>query len=497
MASPLLFLCFMGLYFLALFSISWFTGRKAQAVDYYVGGKQSPWYVVAFGMIGDSLSGVTFISLPGTVASNGFGYMQMVLGYLVGYFLIAQVLLPLYYGRNLTSIYTWLGERFGTEAQKAGSFFFLLSRTLGAALRLALTAGVLQTFIFDAWGVPLPVTVTGILLLILLYTYQGGIKTLVWTDTFQSLLLLGGLVGSVAAVATQLELGPADLFHKIKDSSYSQIFFWDWKAPSYFWKQVVSGALITLVMTGLDQNMMQKNLSMRSLKDAQTNMYWFSGSLIFVNLLFLSLGAVLYFYLQEKGLSLPTDPASGKPITDRLFPMLALGPLGLAASLIFMVGLTAATFSSADSVLTTLTTSFCIDFLHFGTGKREEKHETRIRHAVHIGFAVVLLAVILWSQTWPKQAILFLIFTLASYTYGPLLALFGFGLLTKRKLNGRWLLLPCLAGPALGYVLSENSKQWFNGYTFGFELLLVNGLLVFAGLWLLSSQPNPRKVAGV
>ncbi len=481
----------MGLYFLALFSISWFTGRKAKAFDYYVGGKNSPWYVVAFGMIGDSLSGVTFISLPGTVATNSFGYMQMVLGYLLGYFIIAQVLLPLYYGRNLTSIYTWLGERFGKEAQKTGSFFFLLSRTLGAALRLALTAGVLQTFIFDAWGVPLPVTVTGILLLILLYTYQGGIKTLVWTDTFQSLLLLLGLVGSVVAVALQLNLDPFQLFEKIADSDYSKVFFWDWREPNYFWKQLVSGALITLVMTGLDQNMMQKNLSMRSLKDAQTNMYWFSGSLIFVNLLFLSLGAVLYFYLQAKGLQLPTDPASGKPITDRLFPMLALGPLGLTASLIFMVGLTAATFSSADSVLTTLTTSFCIDFLGFGNGKREEKSETRLRHWVHIGFAVVLLAVILWSQTWPKQAILFLIFTLASYTYGPLLALFGFGLLSKRQLNRKWLVAPCLVGPLLTYFISENSSRWFNGYTFGFELLLLNGLLVYMGLWFVSTKAKP------
>jgi Na+/proline symporter len=448
----------------------------------------SPWYVVAFGMIGDSLSGVTFISLPGTVASNQFGYMQMVLGYMLGYILIAKVLLPLYYSRNLTSIYSFLHERFGTTAQKTGSFYFLLSRTLGAALRLGLAAGVVQTYVFDHWGIPDPVTVAGILGLMLLYTYRGGIRTLVWTDSLQSALLLLGLICSVWAVADGLHLSPLQLARNVQDGPYAQIFFWDWKLPSYFWKQFISGALITLVMTGLDQNMMQKNLSMRNLKEAQKNMYWFSASLIFVNLLFLSLGAVLYAYLNAKGLQLPVDPTSGKILTDRLFPMLALNHLGVFAALVFMVGLTAATFSSADSVLTTLTTSFCIDILGHSHTDDEGGKEKRMRQWVHIGFAVLLWLVILISKVVAPQAVIFLIFSLASYTYGPLLGLFAFGIISKRQVQGSAIPYISIAAPVMCYILDSNSKQWLGGYTFSFELLLVNGLLVMLGLRLFSKK---------
>jgi solute:Na+ symporter, SSS family len=493
--TPSLIITAILAYFGILLLIAALTSRGAGNDAYFLGNKKSPWIIVAFGMIGDSLSGVTFISLPGTVQGAQFSYMQLVLGYLLGYAIIALVLLPLYYKLNLTSIYSYLKGRFGDASQKTGSFYFLISRIIGAALRLYLAAGVLQLFVSDHYGIPFGVTVAIIIALMLIYTYRGGIKTLVWTDSLQSGLLLLGVVLSIAAILSQMEWGIGDAITAIGNSGMSQFYFDDWREPNYFWKQFFSGAFIAVVMTGLDQNMMQKNLSMPRLKDAQKNLYWFSGVLVIVNLLFVGLGALLYIYAAQKGIDLPLDPDTGKVVTDKVFPFLALNHLGTFAAVTFIVGLTAATFSSADSVLTTLTTSFCVDFLGMeGAGQHqrtdaEEKTKIRTRHYVHIGFAVVLLIAILLCVYIPKTSVLDTIFTVAAFTYGPLLGLFAFGLFTKRPVSDPLVPMVTVISVALCFIFKFYSVELLNGYKFGYELLLINGLFTFIGLLIISRKP--------
>ncbi|MBK8551015.1 MAG: sodium:solute symporter [Ignavibacteria bacterium] len=478
--SPLFIIVFILLYFSILLTISWYTGRNATSQSYYLGNKQSPWFLVAFGLIGDSLSGVTFISIPGAVAKDQFSYMQIVLGYLVGYFVIARVLLPLYYRLNLTSIYSYLGQRLGVSSEKTGSFFFLLSRLIGAAFRLYISAAVLQIFIFDQWNIPFAVTSTIVIGLILLYTYRGGIKTLVWTDSVQSLFLLTGVIFSIIVIINTLDLGLTDIFSTIRDSKYSQVFFWDWQEKNFFFKQFLSGVFIAIVMTGLDQNMMQKNLSCKSLPDAQKNIYVYSSISIIVNLFFVVLGALLYIYADAKGIGIPAK-------TDELFPLLALNHLGSFAAVVFILGITAATFSSADSVLTTLTTSFCIDFLKVNSNKESVK-EKRTRHIVHISFAVLLLLIIIAFREINNDAVINTVFKVAGYTYGPLLGLFAFGLYTKLPVKDKFVPVVCLIAPVLSYLLDSNSVKWLNGYKFGFEILLLNGLITFIGLWLIKRE---------
>lgn len=485
--SPVFILSCIAAYFFFLLGIAWYTSRNADNDAYFLGNKASPWYAVAFGLIGDSLSGVTFISVPGQVGKASFSYLQIVFGYVLGYIVIAQVLLPLYYRLNLTSIYSYLGERFGGYSQKTGSTFFLLSRTAGAAARLFLAANVIQYFVFDRWGVPFWLTVAVIIILILVYTYKGGIKTLVWTDTFQSTFLLLGVVLSITAIARELNLGFGDLISVVRESEHSQVFFWDWREANYFWKQFFSGAFIAIVMTGLDQNIMQKNLSCKSLGEAQKNIYSFTGVMVFVNVFFVSLGALLYHYAQTKGIAIPAK-------TDQLFPTLAMEHLGTFAAVVFVVGLTAATFSSADSVLTTLTTSFCIDIVQMDKRTAwDEARKTRLRHYIHIGFAVILLLVILGFKALNSDAVITAIFTLASYTYGPLLGLFAYGLFFKGKVKDHWVPLVAVAAPVICYILQTNSAKWFNGYQFGFELLMLNGLLTALGL-LIIRQPSSRNI---
>ena len=485
--SPLLILLCIASYFSFLLLIAWFTSRNASNAAYFLGNKASPWYAVAFGLIGDSLSGVTFISVPGQVAAAQFSYFQIVLGYVLGYVVIAQLLLPLYYRLNLTSIYSYLRERFGPLSQKTGSLFFLLSRTTGAAARLYLAANVIQFFVFDRWHIPFWFTVGSIIVLILVYTVKGGIRTLVWTDTFQSTFLLLGVVLSIAAIASELDLGITQMVGVIHRSEYGQIFFWDWHDRRYFWKQFFSGAFIAIVMTGLDQNMMQKNLSCRSLKDAQKNIYWFTVVMVFVNALFLSLGALLYHYAKLKGIEIPKE-------TDRLFPMLALQHLGSFAAIVFIIGLTAATFSSADSVLTTLTTSFCIDILGIDQkAAMTEPEKTSLRHKVHLTFALVLLLVILGFKILNTDAVINAIFTLASYTYGPLLGLFAFGLFSRSRVKDRFVPIICLLSPVLCFALNAKSVEWLHGYQFGFELLILNGLLTYSGLCLIRKRQREQK----
>jgi len=483
--SPVLILACISGYFAFLLLIAWYTSRHATNESYFLGNRASPWYVVAFGLIGDSLSGVTFISVPGQVGTAGFSYLQVVFGYVIGYVVIAAVLLPLYYRLRLTSIYSYLRERFGPNSQKTGAFFFLLSRTIGAAARLYLTASVIQLFIFQQWRVPFVATVATIIGLILIYTYKGGIKTLVWTDTFQSTFLLAGVIFSIVAVSRQLNWGLTDMVSAISQSSYSQIFVTEWKAKAFFWKSFFGGAAVAIAMTGLDQNMMQKNLSCRSLGEAQKNIYSFSIIVVVVNVFFVSLGALLYAFAAAKGISVP-------PETDKLFPMLALQYLGTFAAIAFVVGLTAATFSSADSVLTTLTTSFCIDILGSEEpGRFNERQKTWWRHVAHIGFAVLLLGVILVFWAVNKTSVIEMVLDIANFTYGPLLGLFAFGLLSRKPIKDKWAPLVCIVAPILCYILRANSVAWLNGYRFGQELLIVNGLLTALGLWALRRAGHP------
>lgn len=489
--SATLILIIIIIYFGFLFAISWYTSRRADQTAYFIGNRASPWFAVAFGLIGDSLSGVTFVSVPGAVAVSQFSYMQIVFGYVLGYAVIAQVLLPLYYKMQLTSIYTYLGERLGIASQKTGSFYFIVSRLIGAAFRLYISAMVLQLFIFNAWGVSFEVTVSIIIILILLYTYKGGIKTLVWTDTMQSSFLMLGVILSIVAIANAMDLNFTGIVSTVRNSEYARIFFWDWQEKNFFFKQFFSGALIAIVMTGLDQNMMQKNLSIRTLPEAQKNIRWFSVVLVFINLFFVALGALLFEFATAQQIAIPER-------TDQLFPLLALEHLGIFAAVVFVLGITAATFSSADSVLTTLTTSFYIDILE---KKAEAEHESgasrRIRHFIHIAFAVLLLIVIIVFNRINNDTVINAVFTVAGYTYGPLLGLFAFGILTKRSVIDKWVPLACIISPVMCYFLNVNSEQWLNGYKFGYELLLMNGIITFLLLYFLSldkSLQNERKV---
>ena len=430
-------------------------------------------------MIGASLSGVTFISVPGWVNQTQFSYLMVVFGYLAGYIVIATVLLPLYYRLNLTSIYSFLEQRFGFWSYQSGASFFIISRVIGASFRMFLVVSVLQHFVFNQWGVPFYVTVIIFIALILLYTFEGGIKTIIWTDTLQTTFMLLGVGISVYIISKELGYSFGDLISTIKKSDYSQIIFTDVNDKRFFVKQFLSGMFITITMTGLDQEMMQKNLSCRSLKDAQKNMISFSLVLVLINLLFLSLGVVLYQYAQQKGITLPSN-------SDELFPTLAIKYLGSFAGLVFIIGLISAAYPSADGALTSLTTSFCVDIL--GLNKKtelDEKKKKRIRYYVHFSFAFLLFLVIVLFNSINDQAVVGKLFTVAGYTYGPLLGLFAYGLFTKNAVKDKWVPVVCVLSPIICYILNDNSVQWLKGYKFGFELLILNGIITFIGLVLL------------
>ncbi|MFH0865820.1 MAG: sodium:solute symporter [Bacteroidota bacterium] len=468
-------LCFIA-YTILLFVVTWLTSRKTNNDSYYVGNKSSPWYIVAYGMIGASLSGVTFMSVPGDVGSTQFTYMMMVLGFLAGYTVIATILLPLYYRLNLTSIYSYLNQRFGFWSYKTGAFFFILSRVIGASFRMYLVVNVLQIFVFDQWGVPFWLVVAIFIILIILYTFEGGVKTIIWTDTLQTTFMLLGLVLSIIFISNELGLGMRDIINKVGDAGYTRMFNVNWQEKTFFAKQFFAGMFIAIVMTGLDQEMMQKNISCKSLKEAQKNMFTFSGTLIVVNFLFLFLGAVLYLYATTKGIDIPKK-------TDDLFPMIAFNYLSPLAGLVFMVGLVSAAYPSADGALTALTTSFCVDFLGFkDKSKLDEKQKKKIRYIVHISFAVLLLIVIMIFRSLNDEAVIRAIYTVAGYTYGPLLGLFAFGLFTKISIRDRYVWIVAILSPVCCYILSSFSQILFNGYKFGFELLILNGLLTFVGL---------------
>ncbi len=466
-------------YFVLLIAISFLTSRDATATDFYTADRSSKWYLVAFGMIGASLSGVTFISVPGEVANSNFYYFQVVLGYLMGYWVIAKVLLPLYYKHNLVSIYTYLEKRFGFWSYKSGAFFFLVSRIIGASFRLFLVASVLQIAFFDPLGLPFWAAVLTTIVLIWLYTFRGGIKTIVWTDTLQTSFMLLAVIVSILFIKDQLSWSWTELSTQLFQDSRSTIFNWEWQSGRNFFKQFFSGAFIAIVMTGLDQDMMQKNLTCRNLGEAQKNIFWFCVVLVIVNFLFLSLGVLLYQFAEISQLTIPDR-------SDNLFPFLAVNHFSTFGTVTFLLGITAAAYSSADSALTALTTSFCIDFLGFKRENFQEKKRLRIN--VHLGFSLVLFFTILIFQAINDQSVINSIFIAAGYTYGPLLGLFAFGIFTKWEVKDNYVPWIALASPLLSYLINLNSEKLLGGYQFGFEILILNGALMFLGLFIVKKS---------
>lgn len=517
--SPLILFSFVIGYFLVLLVVAYFTSRNSNNDSFFIGNKSSNWMLVAFGMIGTSLSGVTFISVPGSVGTGNFFYFQIVLGYILGYLVIAFVLLPLYYRMNLTSIYTYLEKRFGVSAHKAGAFFFLLSRTVGATARLYLVINVLQLFILDRLGVPFIVTTVVILIMILLYTFEGGVKTIIYTDTLQTTGMLVGLVACIIVIINALGTDWGGAFNMMQEKGYTQIFNWDVNAGSFAFKHIIGGMFIAIAMTGLDQEMMQKNISVRTLKDSQKNMMTLTGMITVVNFLFLVLGGVLYLYANANGIS--TAP-------DDLFPTIALSSefAGLIG-IIFIIAIISALFPSVDGAITSLTSCFCIDIL--GMKKAEirslvdkeafkhdalEKQKRRTRLTVHFTFAAIFFVMVLIFKGINDKLIIDFILKFAGITYGPLLGLFAFGILSKRVLNHKFIWAVCIIAPllALGIDMLSSpewyekklhvslgldsiSKYLFNGYKVGNELILINGILTYIGLSCISKPvPIPAEV---
>lgn len=496
--SPFVLLSFLIVYFGILLSISYFTSRKsADNATFFVANRNAKWYMVAFGMIGVALSGVTFISVPGDIGNappglepNNFSYFQFVLGNALGFIVIAYVLLPLYYRMQLTSIYTYLEERLGHKSYKSGAMIFLVSRTIGSAFRLYLVAIVLQRYIFDAWNIPFVVTVSVCLVLIWLYTNKGGLKTIIVTDMLQTTFLVLAVILSLYFMADGMGWTLTEALEKVKESSYSKVFIWEnlLGDARHAWKHIIGGMFVTIAMTGLDQDLMQKNLSMKTIGEAQKNMMTFTGVFVVINLFFLAVGAMLYFYAEANGISVADIGKS-----DYLYPEIALNHLGLLPGIVFMMGLTAATFATTDSALTALTTSYCVDFLDFN--KKENPNDPKLvrqRNIVHLGFSVVMLLVILLFHVINDDSVVTAIFRIAGYTYGPLLGLFAFGILTKRQVNDNLVPYICLLSPLLIFLLTQYVLP-YTDYKIGFELILYNGLITYFLLWMTSTGKVTNK----
>jgi solute:Na+ symporter, SSS family len=483
--GPTTYIYILLAYFGVLFVISFITGRNSSNETFFTGNRKAPWYVISFGMLGASLSGVTFISVPGWVLSTKFTYMQMVMGYFVGYIIISQVLLPVYYKLKLPSIYSYLDDRFGKNTYKSGSLFFILSRTIGSSFRLFLMATVLQITIFGQLGISFSVTVIVTILLIWLYTFRSGIKTIIWTDTLQTFLLLTALIVTIIEISGQLNFTAIETVKAVYDNPLSKLFvFDDFNSKQHFIKQFLSGVFITIVMTGLDQDMMQKNLSCRSMKDAQKNMRWYGIAFVPVNFLFLSLGVLLVIYANQIGLQLPER-------SDELFPTLATGGyLSPYLGVIFMLGLVAAAYSSADSALTSLTTSFTVDIL--GYNKEGHNLPQKKRILVHFAFSVALAVIILVFNQINDQAVVSAIFMVAGYTYGPLLGIYFTGLFTRLKPNDKYIPYIMVMSPLISVACYYSFKAIWN-YTLGFEVLLLNGIITFLGLVLLHYLAKTQK----
>jgi len=503
--SPALLFTFVIGYFVLLLAVAWFTSRNSNNESFFIGNRNSNWMLVAFGMIGTSLSGVTFVSVPGGVGSGNFYYFQVVLGYLLGYAVIAFVLIPLYYKMNLTSIYTYLEKRFGINAHKAGAFFFILSRTVGATARLYLVISVLQIFIFNDLKIPFILTTLVILALILLYTFEGGVKTIIYTDTLQTTGMLVGLVVCIIAVINALGTDFGGAWTMMTEKGYTNIFNWDVKAGSFALKHIIGGMFIAIAMTGLDQEMMQKNISVKTLKDSQKNIMTFSAVLLLVNFLFLVLGGVLYLYASANNINVPPD---------ELFPTIALSKaFSGAIGIIFVIALISALFPSVDGAITSLTSCFCIDILGLQKRNGTEKEKKRTRLKVHFTFALIFFLMVLAFEWMNDKSIIDFILKFAGVTYGPLLGLFAFGILTKRKLKESLIWAVCIVAPLLALILDMVSNPaWyeaklhmklgldnlsaatFNGYKIGNELILINGIITFIGLWFISRKPTQQEM---
>ncbi len=480
MSSSLLLIVVFG-YFALLLVIAWYTSRGAGEHAFYSGERKSLWWVVAFGMVGTSLSGVTFVSVPGGVAKEHWNYLQMIFGFVIGYWIIAGVLLPLYYRLELTSIYGYLRKRMGDVSYRTGSAIFIISRLLGATVRIYVVLNVIHAFVLQSMGVPFALTASSVLLMIFLYTLQGGVKTIVWTDTLQTLFMLGALVGTILYIVSDPAMQGWQT--RMSESGMTKVFNWDFKDRLYFWKQLLSGICVTIVMTGMDQEMMQKNLSVRTLSDAQKNMRVFSIVLVLTNLLFLFLGVLLYLKADQLGIALPKK-------ADDLFPTLALQHFPVWLGLIFIIGLISALFPSADGALTALTASTCIDLIGIRERGWSDHVQRRVRQWVHAGFALIFFGLVMWFYQQQADSIINLLYGLAAITYGPLLGLFAFGILTRRMPADRLVPLICVAAAAASWLLKLNSKRIFGGYEMGFETLPINAALTFLGLWIVSRKTD-------
>lgn len=476
--SPLLLFSFVIAYFLILLGVAWYTGKNSTNDSFFIGNKSSNWMLVAFGMVGTSLSGVTFVSVPGAVAKESFAYFQITLGYLLGYLVIAYVLLPLYYKLNLTSIYNYLHNRLGFTSYKTGAGFFILSRILGATARLYLVVNILQEAILNSFHVPFWATTLIILVMILLYTYEGGVKTIVWTDTLQTTCMLLGLIICVVYILSNMNMGFTESLQAMGEKGYSKIFFTDPNSKLFFVKQILAGAFITVTMTGMDQEMMQKNISVKTLKDSQKNVISMSIVLMIVILIFLFLGGLLYLYATQLNLDVTGD---------KLFPAIALQHMPPFVSVIFIIALISALFPSADGAITALTSTFCIDII--GMQRRNDltdAQKKKMRQRVHLSFAAIFLLFVMMFKWINDSSMIGVILKVATFTYGPLLGLFTFGILLKRKVNDKLVPFICIASPIICFFLDRFQKQLFGSFELGLELLIINGLITFTGLWLIS-----------
>ena len=476
--SPALLFCILIAYFALLLAVAWVTARGANNDSFFIGNKSSNWMLVAFGMVGTTLSGATFISVPGAVGADGFGYAQILIGYVIGYIAVVYLLLPLYYRLRLTSIYHYLDVRLGRRAYQSGAGFFILSRLFGATARLYLVVAVLQTIILDGLGVPFWLTTLVILGMILLYTYQGGVKTIVWTDTLQTTCMLAGLFACVAFLLGQLDLTIPQALQQMRQQGLARVFTHDPDSPGFWLKQVVAGAFIVVTMTGMDQEMMQKTISVKTLGDSQKNLLTLTAVLVVVLSAFLFLGGLLYLYAPVAGVT-----ATG----DKIFPAVVMGHLPAAVQIVFLVALVSALFPSADGAITALTSTFCIDIL--GIQRRDDLSEgarVRLRRHVHLAFAVLFLAMVLVFKWVDNPSMIVVILKLASYTYGPLLGLFAFGMMTTRTLQDRLVPVVTVGAPILCALLEHHQHALLGSYRLGLELLIVNGALVFAGLFAIS-----------
>ncbi len=484
--SPTLLLTVILLYFLLLGLITFFTSRDDSNAIFFRAGRNSPWYVVAFGMIGASLSGVTFISVPGWVGSTQFSYMQIVVGYLLGYLLISWILIPLYFKMNVTSVYEYLKHRFGPKSHKTGAFFFLISRLLIASFRLFLVSSVVHHFILSKWGVPFEVTVVISVLFIWLYTFRSGIKTIVWTDTLQTLFMLAAVIATIFILIGHLDISLTELFRSEKYTEYSKVIFYeDFNDRKHWLKSLLGGMIIALAMTGLDQDNMQKNLTCRSIKEAQKNVISLGLVLIPVNFAFLFLGAVLFVFADQSGIAIPM--VNGNPKTDLLFPEIALNQgLGPLLGTTFLLGLIAAAYSSADSALTSMTTSFSIDFLNIRS--KEENKRKSLRKRIHVLFSLLLIVVIIAYQYVLQENVIHSLLLVSSYTDGPLVGLFAFGLMTRHEIRERWVWLVSVLSVAATYLLNTYSQDLLWGYQFGYEILIFNGAFSYFGLYLIRKR---------